>query len=219
MRNYFDGQLRQLNIELIEMGALCESAIASAVKALAEQDLKLVEKTNVKEREIDRKERIIETLCLKLLLQQQPVATDLRVVSSSLKMISDMERIGAQASDIAEIARFAGGNPDNNELHIMEMAKKTTEMVTAAIDSFVRKDLELAYSIDKLDDKVDALFVEVRSEIINMIHETPEKGDHAIDILMIAKYLERIGDHAVNISEWVIYSITGIHNGEEEEMS
>lgn len=219
MRNYFDGQLRQLNIELIEMGALCESAIASAVKALAEQDLKLVEKTNVKEREIDRKERIIETLCLKLLLQQQPVATDLRVVSSSLKMISDMERIGDQASDIAEIARFAGGNPDNNELHIMEMAKKTTEMVTAAIDSFVRKDLELAYSIDKLDDKVDALFVEVRSEIINMIHETPEKGDHAIDILMIAKYLERIGDHAVNISEWVIYSITGIHNGEEEEMS
>lgn len=216
MRNYFDSQLEQLNLELIEMGALCESAIASAVKALSERNLQLVEKTNIKEREIDRKERDIETLCLKLLLKQQPVARDLRTVSSSLKMISDMERIGDQASDIAEIARFAGGDPDNNELHIMEMAEKAAEMVTAAIDSFVKKDLELACSITKLDDTIDALFLKVRSEIIDMIHENPEKGDHAVDLLMIAKYLERIGDHAVNISEWVVYSITGMHNGKDD---
>lgn len=219
MRDYFDSQLEQLHLELIEMGALCESAIASAVKALSERDLQLVEKTNIKEREIDRKERDIETLCLKLLLKQQPVAKDLRAISSSLKMISDMERIGDQASDIAEIARFAGGDPDNNELHIPEMAAKAVEMVTAAIDSFVKKDLRLAYSVARLDDTIDELFLMVRSGIIDMIHENPAKGDHAADILMIAKYLERIGDHAVNISEWVVYSITGMHNAEEKDHS
>lgn len=217
MRNYFDSQLQQLNIELINMGALCESAIASAVKALAEKDIRLVEQTNLKEREIDRKERDIETLCLKLLLKQQPVARDLRQISSALKMISDMERIGDQASDIAEIARFAGGNPDNNQLHIMEMAKKASEMVTAAIDSFVKKDLALAQSVDKLDDTIDELFIRVRNEIIGLVGSDSSKGEHAVDMLMIAKYLERIGDHAVNISEWVIYSITGSHKGEEEQ--
>jgi len=212
MRDYFNSQLKQLNLELTEMGALCESAIASAVKALSERDLKFVEETNIKEREIDRKERNIETLCLKLLLKQQPVAKDLRAVSSALKMISDMERIGDQASDIAEITRFAGGNSANHELHIMDMAVKATEMVNASIESFINKDLELAYSIAQLDDKVDELFVKVRSEIIDLIHHSPEQGKHAVDILMIAKYLERIGDHAVNISEWVVYFITGIHN-------
>lgn len=217
MRNYFDSQLQQLNIELINMGALCESAIASAVKALAEKDIRLVEQTNLKEREIDRKERDIETLCLKLLLKQQPVARDLRQISSALKMISDMERIGDQASDIAEIARFAGGNPDNNQLHIMEMAKKASEMVTVAIDSFVKNDLALAQSVDKLDDTIDELFIRVRNEIIGLVGSDSSKGEHAVDMLMVAKYLERIGDHAVNISEWVIYSITGSHKGEEEQ--
>lgn len=218
MRNYFDSQLEQLNLELINMGALCESAIASAVKALAERNLQLVEKTNIKEKEIDRKERDIETLCLKLLLKQQPVARDLRLISSSLKMISDMERIGDQASDIAEIAKFAGGNPDDSELHIMDMATKAAEMVTVAVDSFVRRDLGLALSVDKLDDSIDALFVQVRNEIIELISADNSKGDHAMDLLMIAKYLERIGDHAVNISEWVVYSITGSHKGEGEHL-
>lgn len=217
MRNYFDSQLHQLNLELINMGAMCESAIASAVKALAEKDPRLVEHANQKEREIDRKERDIEALCLKLLLKQQPVARDLRQISSALKMISDMERIGDQASDIAEIARFAGGNPDNNQLHIIEMAKKASEMVTVAIDSFVKKDLELAQSVDKLDDIIDELFVRVRNEIIELISKDSSKGEHAMDMLMTAKYLERIGDHAVNISEWVIYSITGSHKGEEDQ--
>lgn len=218
MRNYFDSQLEQLNLELINMGALCESAIASAVKALSERNLQLVDKTNLKEKEIDRKERDIETLCLNLLLKQQPVARDLRLISSSLKMISDMERIGDQASDIAEIARFAGGHPADHELHIMEMATKAAEMVTVAIDSFVKKDLMLALSVSKLDDTIDELFVRVRNEIIEMIKEDRTKGEHAIDLLMIAKYLERIGDHAVNISEWVVYSITGSHKGEEEHL-
>lgn len=218
MRNYFDCQLEQLNLELINMGALCESAIASAVKALSERNLQLVEKTNIKEREIDRKERDIETLCLKLLLKQQPVARDLRTISSALKMISDMERIGDQASDIAEIARLAGGYSADHELHIMEMAAKASEMVTTSIDSFVKKDLGLALTVDKLDDTVDALFVKVRNEIIEMIKEDKTKGGHAMDLLMIAKYLERIGDHAVNISEWVVYSITGAHKGEEDRL-
>lgn len=216
MRNHFDNQLEQLNLELINMGAMCESAIASAVKALAERNLTLVEKTNQKEKEIDRKERDIETLCLKLLLKQQPVARDLRTISSSLKMISDMERIGDQASDIAEIARYAGGHPADQELHIMEMAKKAAEMVTVAVDSFVRKDLELARTVDSLDDTIDELFLKVRTEITQLITNDNTIGEHALDLLMIAKYLERIGDHAVNISEWVIYSITGIHAGEEE---
>lgn len=218
MRNYFDSQLEQLNLELINMGALCESAIASAVKALSERNLQLVEKTNLKEREIDRKERDIETLCLKLLLKQQPVAKDLRVISSSLKMISDMERIGDQASDIAEIARFASGHPADHETHIMDMAAKATAMVTTAIDSFVKKDLALALSVSKLDDAVDELFIKVRNEIVEMIKEDNTKGEHALDLLMIAKYLERIGDHAVNISEWVVYSITGSHKGEEDHL-
>lgn len=218
MRNYFDSQLEQLNLELINMGALCESAIASAVKALSERDLQLVEKTNIKEREIDRKERDIETLCLKLLLKQQPVARDLRLISSALKMISDMERIGDQASDIAEIARFAGGRPADHELHIMDMAARAAGMVTTAIDSFVKKDLNLALTVSKLDDEVDKLFIKVRNEIIEMIKEDNTKGEHGLDLLMIAKYLERIGDHAVNISEWVVYSITGAHVGEEEHL-
>ncbi|MCC8135795.1 MAG: phosphate signaling complex protein PhoU [Ruminococcus sp.] len=218
MRNFFDSQLEQLNLELINMGALCESAIASAVKALSERNLQLVEKTNLKEREIDRKERDIENLCLKLLLKQQPVARDLRTISSALKMISDMERIGDQASDIAEIARFAGGQPADHEIHILDMAEKASDMVTTAIDSFVKKDLSLALSVIGLDNGVDELFVKVRNEIVAMVKEDNTKGEHAMDLLMIAKYLERIGDHAVNISEWVVYSITGSHNGEEEQL-
>lgn len=218
MRNFFDSQLEQLNLELINMGALCESAIASAVKALSERNLQLVEKTNLKEREIDRKERDIENLCLKLFLKQQPVARDLRTISSALKMISDMERIGDQASDIAEIARFAGGQPADHEIHIPDMAEKAADMVTTAIDSFVKKDLSLALSVIGLDNGVDELFVKVRNEIVAMVKEDNTKGEHAMDLLMIAKYLERIGDHAVNISKWVVYSITGSHNGEEEQL-
>ncbi len=201
------------------MGALCESAIASAVKALSERNLQLVEKTNLKEREIDRKERDIENLCLKLLLKQQPVARDLRTISSALKIISDMERIGDQASDIAEIARFAGGQPADHEIHILDMAEKAADMVTTAIDSFVKKDLSLALSVIGLDNGVDELFVKVRNEIVAMVKEDNTKGEHAMDLLMIAKYLEQIGDHAVNISEWVVYSITGSHNGKEEQLN
>lgn len=218
MRNYFDSQLEQLNIELINMGALCESAIASAVKALAERNLQLVEKTCQAEKDIDRKESEIETLCLRLLLKQQPVAKDLRLISSALKMISDMERIGDQASDIAEIARFAGGNPRDSELHIMEMATKAAEMVTYSIDSFVHKDLQLAIDVIQRDDKIDELFLQVRNEIITLISNDSSEGAHGLDLLMIAKYLERIGDHAVNVAEWVVYSITGNRKGEGDEI-
>ena len=214
MRNYFDSQLELLNVKLIEMGALCESAIASAAKALSERDTALADKANAAEREIDHLESDIENLCMRLLLKQQPVAKDLRLISAALKMVSDMERIGDQASDIAEIARLAGGSPITGEIHIMDMAEKATEMVTYSVDSFVRKDLELALDTIKRDDVIDELFLKVRDEIITVIAADSSQGAHALDMLMIAKYLERIGDHAVNIAEWVVYSINGKHKEE-----
>lgn len=211
MRSKFDEQLDMLNVELIKMGALCEEAIASAAKAVFDSDLSLAEKTTVADNEIDRKEKEIESLCIRLLLKQQPVAKDLRTISSALKMISDMERIGDQASDIAEIAKSLLSNNDYAHLHLYDMAKATTSMVTESIDSFVRKDMELANHVMESDDIVDGLFTKVRNELIALIGTHPEKGEVYLDYLMIAKYFERIGDHAVNISEWVVYSITGKH--------
>lgn len=211
MRSKFDEQLDMLNVELIKMGALCEEAIASAAKAVFDSDLSLAEKTTIADNEIDRKEKEIESLCIRLLLKQQPVAKDLRTISSALKMISDMERIGDQASDIAEIAKSLLSNNDYAHLHLYDMAKATTSMVTESIDSFVRKDMELANHVMESDDIVDGLFTKVRNELIALIGTHPEKGEVYLDYLMIAKYFERIGDHAVNISEWVVYSITGKH--------
>lgn len=211
MRNKFDEQLNQLNIELISMGALCEDAISNAAKALLDNDMSLVHKVLAADSEIDQQERDIESLCMKLLLQQQPVARDLRAISSALKMISDMERIGDQASDIAEITQFIKNDSVKSKIHIKDMAAATIKMVTDSIESFVKKDLALADSVVKYDDVVDNLFNDVKNEIISLISEGNHDGEFCIDLLMIAKYLERIGDHAVNIAEWVIYSITGKH--------
>ena len=201
MRNRFDSQLEKLNLELITMGALCEDAISASVKALLDGDETLTEKVFAADAEIDQKERDIEAICMKLLLQQQPVAGDLRVISSALKMISDMERIGDQASDIAEITK----------VHIKDMAAAAIKMVTDSVESFVKKDIELASAVMKYDDKVDNLFDCVKDELVRLIAADSENGEYCIDLLMIAKYLERIGDHAVNIAEWVEYSITGTH--------
>lgn len=211
MRAKFDMQLDELNRSLIKMGAMCESAIAAAVKALLERDMSLVKEVDESEREIDQMERDIETLCMKLILQQQPVARDLRVISSALKMITDMERIGDQASDIANIVETC--NLDHDKCHddIAEMASATISMVIESIDAFVKKDTEAVKKVIAADDKVDGLFVKVKSDIINMIAENPDSGEKAVDILMVAKYLERIGDHATNIAEWVEYSLTGAH--------
>ena len=211
MRNKFDSQLEKLNLELITMGALCEDAISASVKGFLDDDDALCQKAVETEDEINRKERDIESICMKLLLEQQPVARDLRVISSALKMISDMERIGDQAYDIAEIAKFIKNSNVKSKIHIKDMAAAATKMVTDSVDSFVKKDVELARAVMAYDDKVDNLFNCVKDELVQLITEDKANGEFCIDLLMIAKYLERIGDHAVNIGEWVEYSITGTH--------
>ena len=212
MRNRFDRQLSTLNDELIEMGSMIEKSIETAIKALVNQDVDLARHAIEADEEIDRQERIIEDLCLKLLLQQQPVAKDLRLISSALKMITDMERIGDHASDISEITIALADQPYIKKLeHIQQMAKETMIMLVGSIEAFVDKDLEKANEVIKRDDVVDDLFDNVKKELIQMIHENADKGEQAADLLMVAKYMERIGDHATNISEWVIFSITGEH--------
>ena len=207
MRNKFDHQLEKLNLELITMGALCEDAISASVKGLLDDNDELCQKAVSTEEEINRKERDIESICMKLLLEQQPVARDLRVISSALKMISDMERIGDQAYDIAEIAKFIKNSNVKSRVHIKEMAAAAIKMVTDSVDSFVKKDIELARAVMDYDD----LFNCIKDELVQLISEDRANGEFCIDLLMIAKYLERIGDHAVNIAEWVEYSITGTH--------
>lgn len=211
MRNKFDEQLNTLNNELITMGALCEEAIASAVKLLTENAPEMKENTIETDKQIDRKEKEIETLCMRLLLQQQPVASDLRVISSALKIISDMERIGDQASDIAEMADYAREGGVHSKIHIADMAAATIKMVTESVDSFVKKDINLARAVIKHDNIVDSLFDKLKSELITAVQQRTANAETLIDLLMIAKYFERIGDHAENIAEWVIYSITGDH--------
>lgn len=215
MRNRFDEQLNMLNNELITMGALCEEAINGAVKLLIENDIDMKTAVAETEKQINQIEGDIEGICMKLLMQQQPVASDLRVISSALKMISDMERIGDQASDIAEIAEYAYTSGVQSKLHIADMANATIKMVTDSIDSFVKKDVEIARGVIKQDSIVDSLFDEVRNELIAEIQGGAENAEALIDYVMIAKYFERIGDHAENIAEWVIYSITGKHVWED----
>lgn len=211
VRSRFDSQLDQLNVEMIKMGALCEEAITASMKAFLENDDVAALVVFEKEGEVDRKERDIEALCMRLLLQQQPVAKDLRMISSALKMISDMERIGDQAADIAEITAFVKDNETKSKVHIRDMGTAAIKMVTESVDSFVKKDLELARSVMAYDDVMDNLFTEVKQELIDLIAKDQANGEFCIDLLMIAKYLERIGDHATNIAEWVEYSITGYH--------
>ena len=211
MRNKFDEQLLQLNHEMIEMGALCEEVIALSSQALTEGDTALAAKVAPLDSEIDHKEREIENLCLKLLLRQQPVARDLRQISAALKMITDMERIGDQAEDIAEIVAFLDGRQAENDALLKEMAKAVIQMVTESVDAYVKCDIMLAKKVIAADDVVDEQFARVKQSLIGKIAADPE---YALDLLMIAKYYERIGDHATNIAEWVIYSVTGTHKDE-----
>lgn len=212
MRRGFDAQLEQLNNELIVMGSLIETAIAMTIKALIDQDKEHAQKTIDFDEQIDQKEKDIEALCLKLILQQQPVARDLRTVSAALKMITDMERIGDQAADISEIALLLADTPYIKKLeHISLMAEETAKMVTEAVDAYVRGDLDKARTVIENDDIVDDYFDAVREDLIGMISQDVRNGSQALDLLMIAKYFERIGDHAVNIAEWVEFSITGVH--------
>ncbi|MDE6798143.1 MAG: phosphate signaling complex protein PhoU [Ruminococcus sp.] len=211
MRNRFDEQLIQLNNELIRMGALCEEAIAYAVKYLIEHDKEMKENAIDTEKQIDRKERDIESHCMKLLIHQQPVASDFRIITSALKMISDMERIGDQAEDIAEIAEYVHLSDLNTRVHITNMAESVVHMVNNSIDSYVKKDINIAYSVIAMDDTVDRIFLQVKNEVIEAVRHGNDDAESLADLLMIAKYFERIGDHAENIAEWVIYSITGQH--------
>ena len=209
MRSQFDRQLEELHLELMKMGALCEEAISAGVKALLEGDQAMAEKAIRRERDIDQREREIESLCMMLMLHQQPLARDLRKISSALKMISDMERIGDQASDIAEITRSIGPIPLHGQLHVEEMARSAVKMVTDSVESFVKRNLDMALGVMEYDDVVDGLFDQVKEELTALIRADASSAGTALDLLMIAKYLERIGDHAVNVAEWVLYSITG----------
>jgi len=216
MRNQFDEQLLQLNDMLVSMGAKVEKAITRATQAIVLHDKKMAKKAIAADRDIDGMEKEIETLCLKLLLRQQPVARDLRLISAALKMITDMERIGDQAADISEIAKFLIGKEHIIDLdNIHKMAEATAGMVTESIDAFVKRDLELAQKVIDSDDIVDELFDNVRNDLIELIQVDKANGEQAIDFMMIAKYFERIGDHATNIAEWVVFSITGRHVGED----
>ena len=211
MRNRFDEQLALLKKELIEMGALCEEVIAKASEALTRGDVALAATVAPLDEQIDQKEHDIEALCLRLLLQQQPVARDLRKISAALKMITDMERIGDQAEDIAEIVTFLKGRTGQNDDLLREMARSTIKMVRESVDAFVKHDIMLAEKVVAYDDVVDNYFEQVKDELIARIAENPDDGEYALDLLMIAKYFERIGDHAVNIAEWVMFSVTGVH--------
>ena len=210
MRNRFDRQLEELHVELIEMGSMCEDVIRKTSKLLQSGDAKVAKEIRKEDSNIDEQERLVESLCLKLLLQQQPVAKDLRKVSAALKMITDKERIGDQASDIAEIIETTDFSVPTNDVKLAKMAETTIAMVTESIDAYVKQDLELVREVIARDDEVDDLFLEVRQEIAD---DMVEAGDpmSSLDLLMIAKYFERIGDHATNIAEWVEFSITGTH--------
>lgn len=215
MRNRFDRQLMELNNELFEMGSLIEQAIEMGISALVKQDVEKAQQAIKFDEEIDQQEKTIESLCMKLLLQQQPVAKDLRLISSALKMITDMERIGDHAADISEMTiLMADSSYEKSAINIelvKDMAKETTDMVIKSVDAFVNKDVELARWVIKRDDVVDEYFAKFKQHLIHKINENVKNGEQATDMLMVAKYFERIGDHATNIAEWVIYSITGVH--------
>ena len=217
LRNRFDRELELLNTELTEMGGLIETAIDHAVNALFQRGGNMAKLALECDTEVDHLEQTIETRCLRLLLQQQPVAKDLRVVSAALKMITDMERIGDQSADIAEIVTVADLTASDDTMHIGNMARAAIKMVTGAVDAFVSRDVRAAVEVIKYDDVVDDLFNKVKHELLESLHTSTEQAEYALDLLMIAKYFERIGDHATNIAEWVVFSITGRHDEEGAE--
>lgn len=216
MRSRFDQQLALLNRELTLMGALCEDILSKVSQSMMDWDPDLKKNIQPVAQEIDQKERDIEALCLKLILHQQPVARDLRVISAALKIITDMERIGDQAEDIAEIITYLGGRTGDTHTQIQKMARAAIGMVVDSVDAYVRKDLSLAEKAIQEDDVVDNYFTTIKKDLIAWIAQQPQDGEYALDLLMIAKYLERIGDHATNIAEWVIFSVTGIHEETNE---
>ena len=210
MREYFDLELKALNDKLIEMGALVEGAIKNTINIITNGEYDKLETSRMSEEKINKMEREIQNYCLNLLLLQSPVAGDLRTVSAALKMITDLERIGDQAIDIAEMSTYLKDCENIYSMtHLSEMAERSSNMVTTAIDAFVKKDLKLAKTVATMDDAIDDLFNKVKQEVVDIINANKELDQQAIDVLLIAKYFEKIGDHAENIGEWVVFSITG----------
>lgn len=210
MRDRYEEQLRLLNKKLMEMGALCERSIACAVKYLTENTPEMKQNAEECEKQIDHMERDIESLCMRLLMHEQPLATDFRLITAALKMISDMERIGDHAEDIVEIGGYISGVDMQLRAHISEMARSAVKMLTLSVDSYIQRNAKLAQSVILMDDTVDELFIQLKQKLIFVINNE-EKAESVLDLLMIAKYFERIGDHAENIAEWVIYAVTGQH--------
>lgn len=212
MRKHYDEELEQLHELLVDMGNLCQEAIFMAARILKDSGQSRAD-IDAKEAAIDKKEREIENLCMHLILRQQPIATDLRRIGAALKMISDMERIGDQAADIAELSGWISGSDSQSRIHLWDMAQATVKMVTDSVAAYVTDSLPLARSVMAADDVVDGLFEQVKDEIMQMICERSIDARESLDLLMAAKYFERIGDHAVNIAEWVVYAVTGSHEG------
>jgi len=209
MRGSFLKHLENLHMELIKMGALCEEAIAGAIKGLLNEDPDLRQKAIDLEKDIDMKEHEIESLCVRLLLREQPVAGDLRQIIAAQGIVADMERIGDQAQDIADLSTFMVGTRVIYDSHIAEMAREAAKMLTDSVDAFVESDFQKAIDVIHYDDIVDGFFIRIKKELIDIISEDSSSGEACLDLMIIAKYLERIGDHATNIAEWVVYSITG----------
>lgn len=211
MRDYFEEQLRKLETQMITLGAMCQEAISEATKALAEGDFELAEQVMKQDVKVNQQEREIENLCLKLLLHQQPMAGDLRNISAALKMITDLERLGDQAADIAEIVAKAKLKLPENFQHISKMGSLAMDMVSDSLKAYVDRDLDLARKVIDSDDAVDELFVQIKEELVETIRENGETSEMALDLFTITKYYERIGDHATNVAEWVEYALTGVH--------
>ena len=214
MRGKFDRQLKQLNEEMTKMGNMIEAAIQTATQAFLAQDVKTAKQIMAGDVDVDQAQKRIEGICFQLLIQQQPVARDLRTITAAMKMVTDMERIGDHAADISELTVLMADGPyrfrDDN---IRQMAAETIDMLLQAVEAYVDKDAEKARQVIAHDDIVDDLFLKVKADLIDVIRRYPDDGEHAADLLMVNKYLERIGDHATNIAEWVIYSVTGVHKG------
>lgn len=210
MREYYDAQLKDLNNQIIKMGSLVEKSVAYSAKSLVEADIEKINKVANYESAINRKEKEIESLCVNLIMHNQPVAKDLRFISAVLKMVTDLERIGDHAEDIAEIARFVNSQEHQLDKKVFsEIAKTAVDMVNLGVDAFVKRDLDLAQKVAEMDNTVDRLFVEIRERLVAGLKSGEYESAPALDLFLATKYFERIGDHAVNIAEWVIYSLTG----------
>ncbi|MGN0342379.1 MAG: phosphate signaling complex protein PhoU [Roseburia sp.] len=208
MRTKFDEQLKQLNDEMMQMGFMIQDSIQKAIESLIRQDVELAQSIIEGDAQVDREQKRIEDICFNLLMQQQPVARDLRTISAAMKMVTDMERIGDQAADICEMTIMMADAPYTIDLdHINKMASETMIMLMRSIEAYVKKDIEAAQSVIAHDDVVDDLFNTVKKDLIELIGRDPHSGEEATDMLMVAKYFERIGDHATNIAEWVIFSL------------